>query len=105
VLGFPQDGPYDVQPARVRDAQTLRSPNIYGDGTVYRDTYSIYALVRHGNSGGPLVDRRGDVIGVIFAAALTDSRTGYALTVDEVSAAASGGASSGRAVDTGDCAV
>ncbi len=105
VLGFPENGPYDVRPARVRDSQTLRSPNIYGESTVYRDTYSIYALVRQGNSGGPLVDRRGDVIGVIFAAAVTDSRTGYALTADEVSPAASGGASSSRPVDTGDCAL
>ncbi len=103
VLGFPENGPYDVQPARVRDTATLRSSNIYGDDTVYRDTYSIYALVRQGNSGGPLVDRRGDVIGVIFAASVTDARTGYALTVEEVSAAATGGASSTVSVDTGDC--
>lgn len=105
VLGFPENGPYDVQPARVRDTQTLRSPDIYGDGTVYRDTYSIYALVRQGNSGGPLVDRRGDVVGVIFAASVTDSRTGYALTVAEVSQARTSAASSSHPVDTGDCAL
>ena len=105
VLGYPENGPYDVRPARVRDTQTLRSANFYGDGTVYRDTYSIYALVRQGNSGGPLVDRRGEVIGVIFAAAVTDARTGYALTADEVSAAAAGGGSSTSPVDTGACAL
>lgn len=103
VLGFPLNGPYDVQPARVRDTATLRSSDIYGEGTVYRDTYSVYALVRHGNSGGPLVDRRGDVIGVVFAASVTDARTGYALTVEEVSAAARGGAASAVPVDTGGC--
>lgn len=105
VLGFPENGPYDVQPARVRDTQTLRSPDIYGDGTVYRDTYSVYALVRQGNSGGPLVDRGGEVLGVIFAASITDDRTGYALTVDELRAAATSGASSTDPVDTGDCAL
>ncbi len=103
VLGFPENGPYDVQPARIRDEQTLRSPNIYGDDTVYRDTYSIRALVRQGNSGGPLVDVDGDVIGVIFAASVTDGDTGYALTADQVSDAATSGSVS--RVDTGDCAL
>lgn len=103
VLGFPENGPYDVQPARVRDVQTLRSPDIYGEGTVYRDAYSVYALVRQGNSGGPLVDRHGAVLGVVFAASVTDARTGYALTADELEAAATTGAASTSPVDTGDC--
>ena len=105
VLGYPGDGPYDVQPARVRDRQTLRSPDIYGNGTVRRDTYSIRGLVRQGNSGGPLVDRRGDVIGVIFAASVTDANTGYALTAEQVSDAAAAARRSGSRVDTGDCAL
>ena len=105
VLGFPENGPYDVQPARIRDRQTLRSPNIYGDDTVTRDTYSIRALVRQGNSGGPLVNGEGDVIGVIFAASITDADTGYALTSAQVSAAAEAGATSAAEVDTGACAL
>jgi len=105
VLGFPQNGPYDVQPARVRDRATLSSPDIYGSGTVVRDTYSIFSTVRPGNSGGPLVDRQGQVIGVIFAASLSDDETGYALTADQVSAAAASGRSATSQVATGDCAA
>lgn len=105
VLGYPGNGPYDVQPARVRDRQTLRSPNIYGNDTVLRDTYSIRGLVRQGNSGGPLVDRRGNVIGVIFAASVTDANTGYALTADQVSEASAAGRRADSDVDTGDCAL
>jgi S1-C subfamily serine protease len=103
VLGFPENGPYDQEAARIRDRQTLRSPDIYGDNTVERDTYSVYSLVRPGNSGGPLVDSDGDVIGVIFAASLNDSRTGYALTARQVREAAAGGVTSTRATSTGSC--
>ncbi len=103
VLGYPGNGPYDVEPARVRDRQMLQSPNIYGHGSVRRQTYSIYALVRQGNSGGPLVDSRGRVIGVVFAASVTDAKTGYALTAAQVSTAASRGQSSAT-VATGGCA-
>ncbi len=105
VLGFPENGPFDVEPARIRARQTLRSPDIYGSDTVQRDTYSIYSHVRQGNSGGPLVDSRGDVIGVIFAASLTDSNTGYALTADQVSDAATEGSRSDGPVSTGSCAI
>lgn len=105
VLGYPENGPYDVRPARVREERTLRSPNIYGDAAVYRDTYSLYARVRPGNSGGPLVDVGGDVIGVLFAASVTDANTGYALTADQVSDAAAAGNAADTSVDTGACAL
>ncbi len=105
VLGFPENGPYDVQPARVRDQQTLRSPDIYSEGTVSRDAYSIHARVRQGNSGGPLVNSEGDVLGVIFAASVTSTDTGYALTADQVSEAAAAGSTATSEVSTGSCAL
>jgi S1-C subfamily serine protease len=104
VLGYPQDGPYDVQAARIRGEQNLRSPDIYGKGTVVRQVYSLRSLVRPGNSGGPLVDSAGQVLGVIFAASVTDSQTGYALTAQQVSDAAARGLTSSNRVSTGECA-
>ena len=56
ILGYPQDGPYDVQVGRIRSEQRLRSPDIYGEGTVIREVFSLRGLVRPGNSGGPIVD-------------------------------------------------
>ncbi|HEX4977248.1 MAG TPA: MarP family serine protease [Nocardioides sp.] len=104
VLGYPQDGPYDVQAARIRSEQRLRSPDIYGNGTVVREVFSIRALVRPGNSGGPLVDADGEVLGVIFAASVSDKDTGYALTAEQVRESAARGVTSDREVSTGDCA-
>lgn len=104
VLGYPQDGPYDVQPARIRSEQRLRSPNIYGDGAVIREVFSLRGRILPGNSGGPIVSSGGEVVGVVFAASVTDPDTGYALTADQVAQAAATGLSSSGAVDTGGCA-
>ena len=104
VLGYPNDGPYNVQAARIRGEQRLRSPDIYGNGTVVREVYSIRGLVRPGNSGGPLVSEGGDVLGVIFAASVTDRDTGYALTAEQVAQGAAEGLTRDGAVSTGACA-
>ena len=103
ILGYPQDGPYDVQPGRIRAEQRLRSPNIYNRGTVIREVYSLRGLVRPGNSGGPIVSSAGDVVGVVFAASVTDDETGYALTADQVSQSAATGVTNDAEVSTGDC--
>jgi S1-C subfamily serine protease len=104
VLGFPQDGPYDVQGARIRSAQRLRSPDIYGNGTVVRDVFSVRSTIRPGNSGGPLVSRDGEVLGVVFAASVSDPSTGYVLTAEQVAEAAADGLTRGAAVSSGGCA-
>lgn len=108
VVGYPQDGPFDVQTGRIRAEQNLRSPDIYGSGTVVREVFSLRALVRPGNSGGPIVTPEGRVAGVVFAASVTDPETGYALTADQVADSARRGSAAGTdgsEVDTGDCAA
>lgn len=104
VLGYPQDGPYDVRPARVRATQKLRSPDIYGDGTVVREVLSLRTTVRPGNSGGPVVSGDGKVVGLVFAASVSDSETGYALSNAQIQKAAQAGRESTRPASTGDCA-
>lgn len=103
ILGYPEDGPFNAQAARIRALQRLRSEDIYGDGSVIREVFSLRGLIRPGNSGGPLVDSEGEVIGVIFAASVTDPDTGYALTSKQVAAAADRGIASSSEVSTGGC--
>jgi S1-C subfamily serine protease len=104
VLGYPLDGPYDAQPARVRDAGPIRGPDIYNSATVVRDIYTIRGYVRSGNSGGPLMSPDGAVLGVIFAAAADDPETGFALTEQEVAPIASAGRTATDPTGTGSCA-
>jgi S1-C subfamily serine protease len=84
VLGYPQDGPYTASAARVSGRTELPGPNIYDNQTVHRDVYTVRALVRAGNSGGPLINPSGQAIGVVFGAAVDDSDTGFALTATQV---------------------
>jgi S1-C subfamily serine protease len=104
VLGYPQDGPYDAQSARVRDLGRITGPDIYESGDVTREIYTIRSLVRSGNSGGPLITPSGQVLGVIFAAAADDKNTGFALSANEASAVAEHGETRTQSVRTGDCA-
>jgi hypothetical protein len=103
VLGFPLDGGYDAEPARVRDIRPIRGPDIYNDKTVTREIYPIRGLVRSGNSGGPLVDSDGDVLGVVFAAAADDPQTGFVLTSTEVGPVIDAGRDATGRVSTGSC--
>jgi len=104
VLGYPLDGPYNAQSARVSDNGNIPGPDIYERGEVNREIYTIKALVRSGNSGGPLVTPNGRVLGVIFAAAADDRNVGFALTAREAAGVAQAGRVRTRGVRTGDCA-
>jgi S1-C subfamily serine protease len=80
-------------------------PDIYKRGTVSREVYSLYAKVRQGNSGGPLISPSGRVYGVIFAKSLDDESTGYALTADEIREDIAAGIRNTKPVDTQGCAL
>jgi S1-C subfamily serine protease len=103
VIGYPQDGPYRADAARIRGTQDARGPNIYENRTVVREIYALRGSVRPGNSGGPLVSPEGSVYGVIFAAAADDPQTGYALTAAEVAPDAQRGRTATQAVSTLGC--
>ncbi len=103
VLGYPEDGPFDVRPARVRDRERIAGHDIYGKASVDRDIYTVRSVVRVGNSGGPLIDTKGSVLGIVFASALDSPDTGFVLTAQEVASDAAAGRNATEPVSTGQC--
>jgi len=78
ILGFPENGPFTVRAGRLGATQTVSSQDSYGRGPLQRRITSLRGRVRSGNSGGPMVDGRGQVVTTIFAAAvLARDRTGF----------------------------
>jgi S1-C subfamily serine protease len=84
VLGYPGGGAFKADPAAIIDAFTATGRNIYNQETATREIYSMKADVISGNSGGPLVDKEGQVIGVVFAHSVAYQHVGYALTMPQV---------------------
>ena len=103
VLGYPGNGPYRPDAARIRERVTLRGPDIYREQTVEREVYILRGTVREGNSGGPLISPDGQVVGVVFGAAMDAADTGYALTVEQVLPQLQAGVDAVGAVSTGSC--
>lgn len=103
VAGFPQDGPYTATAVRVRGVENARGPDIYQDSEVTRQIYAVRGDIEPGNSGGPLLDEKGQVDGVVFGKAVNDTQTGYALTANQVAAAARAGGLATAAVSTQSC--
>jgi S1-C subfamily serine protease len=68
ILGYPLDGPFDVQPGRIGQTETVNTQDAYGNGPIQRSITTLRGYVRPGNSGGPLIDSAGKVVGTVFAA-------------------------------------
>jgi len=84
VLGYPENGPYKVEPARLGDTRPTISEDSYGNGPIDRTIVALRGSVRSGNSGGPLVDDRGRVVGTIFAATTSGEAGGFAIPAEDV---------------------
>jgi S1-C subfamily serine protease len=104
VLGYPGGGPFKADPAAVMEEFNASGHNIYGNGVTLRDVYEISANVIPGNSGGPLINKSGQVIGVVFAQSTTYSNVGYALAMGKVNKEVNQAKDRTTPVKTGSCA-
>ena len=100
VIGYPGGADEDVEPAVVSEEVRAEGRDIYNDRIVNRDILVMQSLVRPGNSGGPIVDLNGRVIGLVFAASSSNPNQAYALTNTEVQGDVSQGINSTNPIDT-----
>ena len=101
--GYPHGGPFQSKPATVQDIATVLVPDIYGKNASPEDVYRLAGDVQPGNSGGPLLTMDGQVAGVVFAKATTESSLGFAITMNDLSPVAAQAPGLGSAVSSGQC--
>jgi hypothetical protein len=79
VIGFPENGPLDIEAARTGTTQRVISSDAYDSGPVERVVTSFRVYVRPGNSGGPAVNEYGRVVSTIFASRSGSDHSGYGI--------------------------
>ena len=104
VIGFPQNGPLDIEPARTGTTERVRSTDAYDNGPVERMVTSFRVYVRPGNSGGPAVDADGRVVSTIFASRTDSNNSGYGVPTRVVQRHLQTAESRTTPVSTGGCA-
>jgi S1-C subfamily serine protease len=101
--GYPHGGPFQSKPATVQDITTVLVPDIYGSNPTPEEIYRLAGDVQPGNSGGPLLTTDGQVAGVIFAKATSDTDMGFAITMDDLNPVAAQAPALTSPVSSGQC--
>jgi uncharacterized membrane protein required for colicin V production len=105
VYGHPRGGALAASPARVGDEIVAVGTDIYRTGSSRRQVFVLASALAPGDSGGALVNRVGNVIGMAFAIDPGRNATAYALTDAEVRPVLGRVDVSSPSVDTGRCLV
>ncbi len=101
--GYPHGGPFQSKPATVQRVSTVLVPDIYGQNPSNEEVYQLSADVQPGNSGGPLLDEAGEVVGAVFAKSTDAAQIGYAFTLTELAPVAQAAPRLDQQVPSGLC--
>ena len=104
MLGYPGGKELNVMPGTILDSFTAVGHNIYNKGQTERQVYSVKTNVQEGNSGGPLLAKDGQVVGIVFARSTSYDQVGYALTMRQVAQSLTAASNKTASVSTGSCA-
>ncbi|KFC52245.1 hypothetical protein GY12_07510 [Micrococcus luteus] len=103
VLGYPDGGPFASTPATVRAVGEVPLGDVLTGAASMVDVYTLAADIRHGYSGGPVVDAAGNLAGLVFARAPGSDAVGYALTADTIAPVVAAAPGMTATVPSGDC--
>lgn len=103
--GYPLGGPLQVRPATVLSSGPMLVPDITGKQKSLLDIYQLAGNIQSGNSGGPLLDTSGRVVGVVFAKSTTSEPVGFAFTMTEVAPVIAAAPMLSSSVGSGSCSV
>ncbi|WP_180536064.1 MarP family serine protease [Micrococcus luteus] len=103
VLGYPDGGPFASTPATVQAVGEVPLGDVLTGAASMVDVYTLAADIRHGYSGGPVVDAAGNLAGLVFARAPGSDAVGYALTADTIAPVVTAAPGMTATVPSGDC--
>ena len=103
VMGHPDGGPFASLPATVQAVGEVPLADVVTGAASMVDVYTLAADIRHGYSGGPVVDAGGALAGLVFARAPGADAVGYALSADSIAPAAAAAPGMTATVPSGDC--
>ena len=103
VLGYPDGGPFASTPATVQAVGEVPLGDVLTGAASMVDVYTLGADIRHGYSGGPVVDAAGNLAGLVFARAPGSDAVGYALTADTIAPVVAAAPGMTTTVPAGDC--
>ena len=86
LFGHPGGGDLREAPMRIAEQIVARGTNIQHTESTEREVFVLAAATAPGDSGAPVVNVEGRVVGVLFAFDISRQTTAYALTNRELSA-------------------
>jgi S1-C subfamily serine protease len=89
-------------PVEISKRLAVTIEDIYGDGRVRRSAIEVVADIEVGDSGGPILDASGMVVGVIYANSRQREGVGFAVDAGEIGRIVGNDVDDGM-VDTGPC--
>lgn len=84
VIGYPNGGVLKTIPVSISSEFESLGADIDGQGQVKREVIVFGGEIKPGNSGGPLLNDQGQVLGMVFAVDAENKNTGYALAPQEM---------------------
>jgi S1-C subfamily serine protease len=103
LVGYPEDGAVRTRESTITARRNVTGPDIYQEGQVTRDIYSLRGALDPGEAGGPVVSKNGELVGMSFARAVDAPDTTYALTSSQIDSAIQAGLAASEPVSTRSC--